>query len=800
EVFIAMELVEEGVTLRQWLARPRSWPEVLDVYRRAGEGLAAAHRAGIVHRDFKPDNVLIGKDGRVRVMDFGLAVAVARDDIPGASGASPQRRLTADGTTMGTPVYMAPEQHMGLPEDGRSDQYAFCVSLYEGLHGHLPYRASSLDELVRSKRAGRLSPPAPGARVPGWLDEILLRGMAPRPEDRWPSMEALLDRLSRNPVRARLWTGGAVTAVALAGALAALWPTSGPAPATPCHGAAERFARVWNPQRKAAIHEAFAAMEAAHAEPAWTRLAQAIDAYGSEWIAVYTETCEATHVRGEQSAELLDLRMLCLAQRLDQVDALAGMLASPGDEILTNAGSALRSLSPVRECEDVRNLTNQAPLPTDPEVRASLARVSELVAASRALAVAGRITEARQRALTAEELARATGYEPASAEALLQLADVHVAGGTHEQAVVVLQKAVTAAEAGRAQYAKLRASLELARVNASFLHDAAEAERWLEYAQAISKLLGDVPGLHYRVSSIRGRIAWLRREHDRSEALHREAVELARASEGERSAVVGELLLELASPIGDLGRNDEATGFYQLALEILQEALSPDHPHVGRVLQNLAQQYVGAGRLDEARPLLQRAIDIFSKASSSHHLGLAYAYRSMGEAARMDGDHAQAIVYFDRALKVVEGSVGPAHPAYVPMLQEKALTLMLQDRFAEALPLYQRKLAHAEARPDQDHRNVFGALLDLADAEAMLGMTVEARVHLERALPLFAGAPGETSPWAELVQASLLWQSPKQRRKAVRMVEKIRATSRGKDALIVLLRQRAERWLATHRR
>jgi tetratricopeptide (TPR) repeat protein len=747
----------------------------------------------------------------VRVMDFGLAVRVGRAGGPGAgdalaAGSSPEHRLTAAGVAMGTPVYMAPEQHTGLPEDGRSDQYAFCVSLYEGLHGHPPHRASNLDELVRSKWAGRIAPPAAGGRVPGWLHEIVVRGMAPRPEDRWSSMEALLkavaDRLSRDALRTRLWLGGAVAAVALGGAAAALWPASSAELATPCRGAAERFAEVWSPQRKAAIQEAFAALDAAHAGAAWTRLAQGIDAYGSEWIAAHTETCEATHVRGEQSAELLDLRMMCLAQRLDQVDALAGILASPGDEILTNAGPAVRSLAPVRECADARNLTSQAPLPADPGARASLARVSELVAASRALGVAGKITEARQRARAAEELARATGYEPASAEALLQLADVHVAGGAHAEAEAALQRAMTMAEAGRAQYAKLRASLELARVNASYLHEAGEAERWLEYAQATAKVLGEVPGLRYRVVSIRGRVAWLRRELEQSEALYREAIALAQATEGERSAVVGELLTELGTPIGDQGKRDELLPIYHRALEILEEALSPDHPHVGRLLQNLGQHYVGLGRLDEARPLLQRAIDIFSKATSSHHLGLPYAYRSMGEAARLDGDHAQAIVFFERALRALKvmDSSGPAHPIHIVLLREKALTLTLQDRFDEALPLYQRRLEYQEAKSVENKVEMFESLVELADAEAMLGMTVEARAHLDRASSVFDRPQGNLGHWAELVQASLLWHSPKQRRKAVRMVEKIRAVaSASSEARTVLLRQRAERWLATHR-
>ena len=158
-IFFAMEMVD-GMTLRDWIAEgPHPWREVLAKYRPAGEGLAAAHQAGLVHRDFKPANVLIGRDGRVQVTDFGLArgtAAISSDEVPvaGTTHPSTDPRLTQDGVVLGTPPYMAPEQSRGHDPDPRSDQYAFCVALYEALFGVRPFVADTRAQLEAAKRRG----------------------------------------------------------------------------------------------------------------------------------------------------------------------------------------------------------------------------------------------------------------------------------------------------------------------------------------------------------------------------------------------------------------------------------------------------------------------------------------------------------------------------------------------------------------------------------------------------------------------------------------------------------------------
>ncbi len=198
--YIAMELVD-GKSLRQWqLAERHTVPEIVGAYVAAGRGLAAAHGAGIVHRDFKPDNVLVGKDGRVRVTDFGLA---ASEPAPTGAHEIADVELTTSGSVLGTPAYMAPEQFSGGNVDPRTDQFNFCASLYEALYGERPFAGAKFDELAANVIAGKLKQPPPGTQVSGGLRAIVVRGLSPKPSERFPSMDHLLAELGRD--RARPW-------------------------------------------------------------------------------------------------------------------------------------------------------------------------------------------------------------------------------------------------------------------------------------------------------------------------------------------------------------------------------------------------------------------------------------------------------------------------------------------------------------------------------------------------------------------------------------------------------------------
>ncbi|MCB9706681.1 MAG: protein kinase [Myxococcales bacterium] len=277
QVFIAMEYVT-GVDLRLWLEeRPRSWREILEVYLQAGDGLAAVHEAGLVHRDFKPDNVLVGDDGRARVADFGL-VGMSHEPSRWRPESAPggELRLTLTGAFMGTPPYMSPEQHRGEDVGPASDVFGFCVALHEALHGVRPFAgrtpAAILEEVMA--RAPRRS--ERGAEAPAWLRAIVERGLDPDPAIRWSSMPALLAALRRDPEvrrRQRLRTAAlvalglvlALVVVALVDAGAAAWRRAEAerAAAERWGIAAERIAALRASSQVAAADEVFAAFIAA---------------------------------------------------------------------------------------------------------------------------------------------------------------------------------------------------------------------------------------------------------------------------------------------------------------------------------------------------------------------------------------------------------------------------------------------------------------------------------------------------------------------------------------------------------
>ncbi len=202
QLFVAMEYVE-GDTLRHWrTARHRRYEEILSVYERAGSGLAAAHEAGLVHRDFKPDNVLVTDDGRVRVTDFGLARGAARaapvaERVSGEVDRSEEQglTLTRTGSLLGTPAYMAPEQLRGAIADARSDVFSFCVAFYEALYGERPFAGSTVLALQSAIDQGAVRAAPVMTRVPRWMRGVLLRGLRARAEERYASMRELLDAL-----------------------------------------------------------------------------------------------------------------------------------------------------------------------------------------------------------------------------------------------------------------------------------------------------------------------------------------------------------------------------------------------------------------------------------------------------------------------------------------------------------------------------------------------------------------------------------------------------------------------------
>ena len=261
EVFIAMEFVD-GQTLRQWTKDEHTWQQTVDVYVQAARGLAAAHAEGLVHRDFKPDNAMVDREGRVQVLDFGLVAAVgdvSEERRPRPDEDDPLTTpLTATGTLMGTPAYMAPEAFEGGTVDARSDQFALCVGLFEALHGHRPFAGASFAVLYQRVTGGKLEPES-DRMVPPWLKQVVRRGLSTDPDDRFASMDDLIAALGQDPGRTRrrrvVMSMGALVVTSAVGAA---WWVSG-APERRCADADAPVSEVWNDARRADLAAAFVA-------------------------------------------------------------------------------------------------------------------------------------------------------------------------------------------------------------------------------------------------------------------------------------------------------------------------------------------------------------------------------------------------------------------------------------------------------------------------------------------------------------------------------------------------------------
>jgi tetratricopeptide (TPR) repeat protein len=724
-VFIAMEFVE-GQTIGAWLgAAPRSRREILDVYLAAGRGLAAAHAAGLVHRDFKPENVMVTNDGQVRVMDFGLARQVAEAhptstsftalNAPGGLGtralsaaetSDPPRRderdvssesskylsvkLTQTGAMIGTPAYMAPEQFAGASTDARTDQFSFCVALYEALSGERPFAGDTFLALMTSVTTGVLDPSRAKVNLPAWMRRVLLRGLETSPDARFPSMTALLAALKAEPTaRRRRVIAATVALVGLAAAVIA--GRRGPDKPPPlCGGGAERLAGVWGPPgapspRRTAIGRAFAATGDVFAGQAFTAVSGYLDAYVSAWLRDYRDACEATHVRGEQSSEVLDLRIGCLNDRLVELRALSDELVTANAKVVQNAVSGVSSLGPIAHCSDVRLLRTGVRPPSDKTTSKRVEELQALKAKLFASTVSARCKTTRsiEKALLAG--ARAAKYPPLLSETLLACGKVEdTCGGSGETLVGFYQEAFTVALSSGHEQAAAESAALLASTFAERERELVAARQWHSIGQALVKHMGGTPLLIVALDQAEGIIA--QDEHD--EVASMAAFERARLGtakiRGAEHPYVGLILNAEGLTLHDAGKDGRALDVLRSAEVLLWNVVGPDHPWVAKVLLSEGDVLNSLHRYGEARAAFEMATTIWTKenaeparlAASQIGLGLAF----LGEGRPLD-----AIAPLERAIAARDEKTTPPE-------------LVGETRFALARAEWAKPSARARAR------------------------------------------------------------------------------------------------------
>ncbi|WP_437811159.1 tetratricopeptide repeat protein [Sorangium sp. So ce1078] len=752
QVLVVMEHVE-GRTLRAFCAEARRpTAELVAAFLQAGEGLAEVHRAGLVHRDFKPDNVLVGADGRVRVTDFGLVGLAGREDADAPAeaspagapaGASPADALTRAGSILGTPAYMAPEQHLGQPADARADQFAFCVSLWEALAGERPFDGETYDELRANVAAGRAREPPRGA-IPASIRRCLARGLSVDRDARYPDMDALLAALRRDPAAARRRRLAAAVGIALAG-LAAV----GIARLRPdgiCEGGEARLAGVWDEATRNKVRAAFAGTGRPHAEDTYRRVEVALDARARAWVAMYADSCEATRVRGEQSDRLLDLRTACLERRRQEMMALTALFArGPDAEALDRSVQASLALPGLEGCADAGALTAAIPPPADAAARAQVGALRGRLAEVRALAEAGKFAEALALARPIADEARAVGYAPIEAEALLSLGraqrDAHDAKG----AEATLGEAARAASRARDDALAADAWTQLLYVIGYLEARHADALALRLAAEGAVERIENRPAASARLS---GTLALVLNEQGK----HGEAAPLAERALAGLKAALGPDHPEVATAESRLGnvlvrleRFEDAEGAFQRARSLQERILGPEHPNVALALNSLGRLFTAQGRNREALPFIERAVAIQEKALGPDHPFLAASLNNLGNALIMLGETEPARSAHERALAIRERALGPDHPDVASTHNNVGAVLEMQRKLAEAAPHYARALAIRERALGPDHPSVASTLANLASVLVAQKKFAEALPHLGRALAIHEKTVGPGS-------------------------------------------------------
>jgi tetratricopeptide (TPR) repeat protein len=763
QLFIAMELVD-GVTLRQALAGA-SAGAALAMFVAAGRGLAAAHDAGIVHRDFKPENVLVGRDRRVRVTDFGIARLAAADDVADIGAVTePWRPLTRAGTILGTPRYMAPEQRRGEPADARSDQFSFCLALWEAVLGSPPRAqpASMRPSLGSTATAQHSWPVPPSARPassvdppedaaaathgdgaaaggslrrsPSWLRRILMRGLAPDPAERWLSMTELLDALEQTPLRRRRivgWVAAGVGAAAAAALMFAL-ARNDSASADPCGAQPARLAGVWDEAVRARGLASFEATRSPLARPTWDRVVARLDTYAGAWLGRARDRCAATRDLGE-SEDVGMLRDRCLDGRLAELGALATALTAVDRAGVEHAIEAAGRLPDLAICDDVAALRELPLPPSDATQRAgadALGRELDAIQAQKAL---GNYPAALERAEQAVLAARALGYAPREARALYEAGWLKLELG-RDHALEDLEAASERADVAhddRLRFEALAQIIEV-RVKQSRLDAARVVAR---QARAVLDRIGSAPKHEVQMRFSEALIARAEEASPRMIAMYEEAVLWA-----QRIAPRDELLISTAR------------------LNLAQAYVLGE-----RVADGLAQMALGrSGLIDALGP---------------EHPRIALLYVLEGSVAASRTDYTAALAAFERAVAVYDRALGVDSKDALNARYDVGLMDLQLHRYDAAARVFQAAIPVAVRYYGPDHIEVGGWLTSLGEAYLNLGDTTRAIEQAQRGMAIAERHPEAPSELANawVVLGEALWQSAKDRPRASTLLRKARA-------------------------
>ncbi len=754
-LFVAMEYVDGG-NARSWrAARPRHWREIVELYRQAGRGLAAAHALGIVHRDFKPDNVLVGVDGRARVADFGLAGPAI--DAQASAEQTLEAKIrslaieteghaadfaTEAGVIVGTPAYVAPEQILSSRVDARADQFGFCAALFEALYGSLPFPGESAKQIIARIAGDQPVSPRDLGDTPPWLLEVLERGMAHEPVDRFADMNALLAALA-GPPRARRWT----RALALGGVLALAGAAFSRAQPTPTACADEPEGARWS-DRGRQLGERVAALGDPATTEAWTHLEPRLRAHAEAWSSVHTAVCEAAATdEDEADVRRRERELACLADAASPMDALLAELAEPALERLARATEVAERLPDPTRC--IGAMPSRKPAPP-PELAADVDALRPVLEQARTQLNLGQTHQAL--ALSDIVVARAheLGFAPLVVDARIIRASARMNAGALDAGREDAHAAFEEAQRAEYQHGMGLAADLLAHVAFTGL-DFAEALRWNDEARRTIKRLPDEVDLFLKLLVREAAIHVRRGEVAAAQTLVDEAEAYARQARlGDELVATVELGRGgLAEARGDYG---SAVDHYERARGLLTASLGAWSPRVAAAWSTLGTLYLLADNYVEAKRAYERALEILTRTDDSPYLMLRLLH-GIAAADDMLGDGEAALRRLDAARELFERS-GADDVHYALMIAEsRGVVLIGLGRGEEALASLEPALTLAERIYGDAHAELRSTLASLALAAREAGRSELAEQYLQRALRISSSLDREDEQAASLLHS-----------------------------------------------
>ena len=817
QVFLAMEYIEGG-DLAAWLKEQRPVDAVLSVFVQAGRGLAAAHRAGLVHRDFKPHNVLLGNHGEVKVTDFGLAraelstgdrpldrsrprVSTAGNDLSVATLlASP---ITHTGAMVGTPAYMAPEQILVEGVDGRTDQFSFCVALHEALYGKRPFTGATPEELFEATLSGKLVD-VPDRRVPARVRKALLRGLSVEPKDRFPTMDALLAELA--PRRRVWWFAGGALAAAIAATVVITVVMTRSTSEPPCTNLDGGLAGAWDADIAKKLHAAFSTAGGAKASPA---VAAILDRYEASWTATRVDVCKATRVRGEQSEQVLAHRNACLEMRARELRVFTKRVIDDAASLHTRAGEAATKLVPPTTCATLTAVAHPLPANTKPmmDLYEELADVGIDM-------VLGSTESVRTKIESVLRNAEHVPYPPMQTDSYLLAASTTRYAGDLVQTETYLRKALKIAELGQYDLGRAKAMIALADLQVA-RGDLASAQNSIEQADATLARIGGSAEHGHALLRVRALVSKAQNKPAETLALFEQLLAEQKRLHGEESLQYAVALVDVASSYFDAGRSDEARAAYDRSQQILGKLF----PGTGAVdiLQITHEQTTAlmTGEPRRALELAERALVLMKKQQGFPEKMLAQQYTTIGICRFMLEEYALARDAYIVASEVYEKANVRDEAAITYELAGRAELELKQ--YDAALALFRKSAELAKAVDPKSEQYVMSRQ-GIGRVLVELGSVDDAISELEWVLPRLESRtppPRNTIGATRLALADILWRrarpGDRERAKAsaAQALEDMRAhraqftANTGAQAFYIRIADkqiaRADKWIADHK-